>query len=125
VSSLLTADEERDFRDEVNATLDQQAVVYGEDETTGRYTVVLNLALKCRVNPVNLQAPASGGARVELMGVRDFLWVADYDMPENVQLLVDGIRYQAEAGTYQRIRAGDSGVLFRRCSVTRQQVGAF
>jgi hypothetical protein len=121
VSSLLTADEERDFRDEVNATLDQQAVVYGENVTSGRYNLVLNPSLACRLNPVNLQAPSSGGARAELMAVRDLLWDSSYVMPENVQVEIDAVRWQAEAGTFQAIRAGDSGVLFRKCSVVRVQ----
>jgi hypothetical protein len=104
--------------------LDQLATVYGGQSVSGRYTVVIKTKLECRLQPVNQQEPG-GGTRAELMAVRDFYWNPEYELPERSQILIDGIRWQPEAGTFQALRAGRSGVLIRRCSVVRIQTSSF
>ena len=122
---MLNTWEEADAATELFETLDQFATVYGPVAGTGRYTNVLKTYLPCRLVLINTMSPQSGGARTELMAARDFYWDPAWTMPETAQVVVDGVRWQIQAGTIQPMRAGSSAVLLYRCSVIRQQTSSF
>jgi hypothetical protein len=98
--------------------LDQTAVVYTPNLTTGAYDVVANAALDCRLTHSSISTDM-GPAREEQTGARRMLWGPDYVMPETAQVEVDGVRWNVQAGTFAAIRGPDSAVFYRRCEVTQ------
>lgn len=108
--------------------LTQTAIVYGENPSTGasggRYTVVLNPSLVCRMVHPSYGGAGSAGARAEIMADRDLWWDAGYRMPEQCRIVVDGIAWQPRAGTFAALGDGVT-VVARRCMVTRVQISAF
>lgn len=121
---LLSPSEEADAAADLFSQLDQTATIYGEAASSGRYTQVLKDYLECRLVPVNTMSPQAQG-RAELMAQRDFYWSPAYFMPEHCQIDVEGVRWSPMAGTFQRLRAGDSAALICKCAVIRQQSGSF
>lgn len=99
---------------------DQRADVYSENPSTGLYDIRVKAQLKCRLAHVNTQPAVSGNERAELAALRNMLFDPDYVMPENVQVLVDGIRWQPVVGTFGALRGPSGQVVYRRCDVVRQ-----
>lgn len=108
--------------------LTQTAIVYGENPSTGasggRYNVVLNSSLACRMVHPNSAGASSAAGRAELLADRDFWWDASYAMPEQCRIQVGGIYWQPRAGTYAALGDGVT-VVARRCIVTRIQIQSF
>jgi hypothetical protein len=100
--------------------LDQLATIYARTPPSGRYSTVVKQNLQCRLVPLNVQAPQAAGARAELMAIRDLFWDASYVMPENVQVLVDGTRWQPQAGTFTSIGLRNAAPKLRKAQVVRQ-----
>ena len=91
-----------------------RATVYGED-AAGRHTVILRSGLPCR-----LSAPAAGTVdlgidRAEQARLRELRWPADVALSEESQLLIDGKRWNIQAGTSQKERDMDGAVMFQWC----------
>lgn len=126
---MLNTWEEAEAAADLFSTLDQLGTVYTESVTTGRYTTVVKTFLECRLVPLvgnaGMRFAPTSGDRAEDMAFRFLYWRPDYAMPEQCQVEIEAIRYQVEAGTFQTLRAGSSGVLIRRCSVLRVQVSSF
>lgn len=98
--------------------------VWGEDSVTGRYTVLLKRDLACRlVIPAGLEA-SSGDARAEMVAQRDLWFDPAYDMPEQCQVEVDGVRWQPQPGSFHSPGDGVTPTA-TVCIVDRQQTAAF
>jgi hypothetical protein len=100
--------------------LDQRSTVYSENAATGLYDTVAKADLKCRLAHVNTRPAASGNERAELAAIRNMLFDPSYVMTENVQVLVDGVRWQPVPGTFGALRGPSGRVVYRRCDVVRQ-----
>ncbi|NJN53286.1 MAG: hypothetical protein HC804_00135 [Anaerolineae bacterium] len=99
--------------------LDQTAIVYTPHATTGAYTVVARSELVCRLAYVEQGGSAVGGERENIGQRRRLLWDAEYAMPDEAQVEVDGERWNVLMGTYGQLRGADSQVVYRRCEVVR------
>lgn len=100
--------------------LDQTAVVYAENATTGLFDVVVNPELKCRLAHLNARNASTGSDRQELASLRRVLWEPSYVMPEGSQLLVDGVRWQPVRGTFAAYRGPAGQVSVRAADAVRQ-----
>lgn len=109
----------------IDGGFDQLATVYTPDPTSGRYNALARTGLACRLLHISLRPVTTGADRAELAAKRDFIWEPSYDMPEQCQLLVEGVRWTPEAGTFAAFRDWDSTVVYRSCLVVRQQVSSF
>jgi hypothetical protein len=100
----------------------QTATVYTPG-SGGKFTAVARRDLPCRlVQPRSTGATAAG--RAELMADRDLWWDPDVVLPEQCQILVDGVRWQPVAGTFASL--GDGVVVVaRRAMVIRVQTTSF
>jgi hypothetical protein len=95
------------------------ATVYGENPSTGRYDTVIKAGLACDLAHLPMVS-RNYGERMETMSTRILRWDPSYVMPENAQVLIDGVRWQVQAGTFE-LRVGSNGaLLFRQCDVVRQ-----
>lgn len=105
--------------------LDQTANIYAESATTGLYTTLVKTGLACRLIHLNLRLAGSSNDRAELAGQRDMLFDPEYQMPEQCQVEVDGVRWQPKPGTFEALRNWTSDVSYRKCQVERQQTVSF
>lgn len=99
--------------------LDQVAVVYVENPATGAYDSVANAALACRLLHLSLRAATSGSERAELAAIRTLIWDPSYVLPEEAQLVVDGVRWNTVPGSFAAHRGPAGQVTYRRCDVIR------
>ncbi len=97
------------------------ATIYTPHGTTGVYSVLAQADLSCRLAVINVEAgrTEAGIDRGELLADRRFLWDPAYDMPENVQIDIDGTRWNPVPGTFAAVRGPGGAVEYRRCSVVR------
>lgn len=97
---------------EVAAVLDtllpQRATVWGYTSASGAYATSLQTNLKCRVQHV--RGGQTQGQRAELLAVRSILFDPAYAMADDVQVEVDGVRYDPVEGTFQERKLGASVV---------------
>lgn len=98
--------------------LNQTAIVYTPNPTTGAYDVVAQAGLKCRLVHASISTDM-GPARSEQTGARRLLWGPAYVMPETAQILVGAERWNVVAGTLATIRGLNGAVFYRRCEVTK------
>lgn len=99
--------------------LDKTADVYTEDSTTGAYTTLARADLPCRLGIVSTQGATSAPERAELAAIRRLVWGPDYDMPERVQIEVDGQRYNPMPGSFAAPTWPGGGVVYRSCDLMR------
>jgi hypothetical protein len=126
--ALFTAAELADAQADLTLALSQTATVYGEDPTTGAYTVVLKTGMACALVEHTLyraQFAVAGNARAENLGDRTLLWDPAYALPETAQLLIGTTRWQPVAGTFVAWPEPPQTPIERRCEVIRIQVTAF
>lgn len=98
--------------------LNKTASVYTPHATTGDYTVLAKSDLACRL----AHKPSPAGAaeeRAELVAHRRLLWDEDYTMPEAAQVLIDGERWNVQAGTVDALTGLDATVIYRRADVVK------
>jgi hypothetical protein len=98
--------------------LDQRATVYAEG--TSRFDQVLKTDLHCRLAHVNARNASNATERAELMALRRLLWDPSYVMPEAVQLLIGGDRWQPVPGTFAAPRGPSGQVAYRAADAVRQ-----
>lgn len=99
--------------------LDQRAVVYGPD-SNGDYTVILKGATeadKLRCRAAHVRGGATPSDRAEIAQLRNLIWEAGYDMPENCLVKIDTVSYNPVAGTFMAYRGPSGSVVYRRCDV--------
>lgn len=101
------------------AGLNATAVVYMPNEVDGDYTEVVRSALKCRLANKRRFGLGDGTERDEEVPNRMVMWQADYVMPENAQIEVDGQRWNVVPDTYAEMRGLGEAVMYRRCEVTQ------
>lgn len=104
---------------------DQFCDVYSANSTTGRFNVLERAGLACRLIHVDLRFATSTAARAEMMQIRDLLFDGSYRMPEQCQVVVDGVTYQPEAGSFEYLRDWNSVVDYGKCQAVRQQTSSF
>jgi hypothetical protein len=85
--------------------LPQRATVY-TDDGSGAYATAVATDLACRVLSVSAGGAATRGQRAELLATRRLVFDPDYAMPDDVQVLVDGVRYDPTEGTFRPYQAG-------------------
>jgi hypothetical protein len=93
--------------------------VYTQDAVTGRYTVVDETAVPCRLAHFRSQPGASGVERAELAATRNLIWTPGYVMPEGAQIDVGGVRWNTVVGTYKAMRGPSGAVTYRQCDALR------
>jgi len=96
------------------------ARVYAPDPTTGDYTTLINANLICvlAVGGGKYEG-VSAKDRAELAAWRKLLWDPAYDMPENAQIEVDGVRYNAVAGSFVAFKIAANSIIYRRGDFVR------
>jgi hypothetical protein len=109
----------------IDGAFDQLCDVYSANATTGRFNVLEKSGLACRLIHVNVQPAATSGDRAELAAIRDMIFDPAYTMPEQCQVVVDGITWGPVPGTFGAFRDWNSTVIYRRAQVVRQQTSAF
>jgi hypothetical protein len=106
----------------VNRTiLTMRATVYGRS-ASGTYTVVAKQGLACRLELVDRQPAPTSRDRAELGATGSFFWDAEYDLPEQAQVVVDaypGRKWNVVAGTLWPTTLPGSGTIVRSCDVRR------
>jgi hypothetical protein len=103
----------------VTIGLDQTATVYGTG-ASGRFDHVLRPELRCRVVHLRINSAPGGNERAELAQLRRFLWDPAYELPENTQVEVDGVRYKPVRGTFAALRGPAGKVTVRAADAVRQ-----
>lgn len=105
----------------------QTAAVYTADPSTGssggRFTVVANASLPCRLVALSqryVMAPEAP-QRVEEARRRDMYWAQNYVMPPNAELLIGADRWNVENGTTVEEYWTDGSTILRHCEVVRVQ----
>jgi hypothetical protein len=93
-----------------------RATVYTENPVTGVYDVVAKQNLRCRLEHVG--GGQTVAARAELMQIRHLVFDIAYEMPEDCEVLIDGTRYNPQAGTFARHRGTNSRKAVRAVDVT-------
>jgi hypothetical protein len=68
-------------------------IVYTADPTTGAYTLVDGVAVKCRLATISMRGATSSPERAELAQLRRLTWGPTYTMPDHAQVLIGGVRY--------------------------------
>lgn len=97
--------------------LNTTAVVYTAD-SDGDYTVVANAALVCRLTNKGRMGDGDGGnERAEDSQNRRLIWQADYAMPDNAQVLANGVRWNVVAESFAEMKGLGTTVMYRRCDL--------
>ncbi|RMG98268.1 MAG: hypothetical protein D6706_07380 [Chloroflexi bacterium] len=99
--------------------LDQTAVVYTANGTTGALDVVDNAALSCRLAHVSAVAADTGGERAELATRPRLLWGTDYTMPNPAEIEVDGERWRVLPESVETIRGIGGVAEYQRAACVR------
>jgi hypothetical protein len=101
--------------------LDQKMDVYQEDPGSGAFTTPLAAGVSCRVATVSTSGAQTRDARAQLTSMRLLMWDAGYQMPETsqVQIEVEGERYNPVSGTYVPRRGPNGAVMFRICDLVK------
>lgn len=97
--------------------LEQLADVYVPDGTTGAYTELAKAGLRCRLAHVAQIFQAPGGERAEVAGNRRLLWDEDYEMPEEAQVEIEGLRWNVRPGTAAQPLGPGGRAIYRRVEV--------
>lgn len=107
--------------------LNQIAIVYEENQSTGLFDIVRYPSLACRlVQPITASiATLPMADRAELMAGRDFWWDASIELSEQCQVEIDGVRWQLRPGTFQAPKPDGTTVTSRRCMAARIQTVSF
>jgi hypothetical protein len=100
-------------------TMTQRGDVYTRG-AIGRYDLLLKAGLACKLT--HISATGAGDQRALLLATRRLIWDPAYVMPENTQVVIDGINWRAARGTFATYQAEDGTALYRACDVTRQDV---
>ncbi len=98
---------------------DTAAVYAPDDDNDGSYTILLNDSLTCLLSGAHKYEAATAKDRAEMAAWRQLLWDATYEMPENVQVEVDGVRYNAVPGSFVAFKVGPANILYRRGDFVR------
>ena len=97
--------------------LNETAVVYIPNAGTGAYTVVALAALRCRLANVRGEGKGAAEEREEVAQNRRLLWTAVYEMPNNAQIEIAGVRWNVIPRTYAELKGLGQVVHYRRCDV--------
>lgn len=89
----------------LSVVLPDRGVVYTADPVTSLYTVVAVPDLACRVLHI-VSVGQTQGQRAELAMLRRILFDPDYAMPDDVQVEINGTRYDPLEATFAHLRAG-------------------
>lgn len=83
-----------------------RATVYTENVVSGTYDVVAKSNLRCRLEHVG--GGSTVAERAELAEIRHLVFDIGYEMPEDCEILIDGKRWNPQAGTFGRLRGPNS-----------------
>ena len=93
------------------------ADVYGDADD---FATVIKSGLRCTLQHISTAGASSGVDRAELMQQRLLLFDPSYDMPEESQVELDGVRWQSQRGTFALLeRRLDGTPAYRRALVVR------
>jgi hypothetical protein len=97
--------------------LNETAVVYTPNGTTGAYTVVAKASLRCRLANVRQEGKGAAEERDEVAQNRRLLWAEAYVMPANAQIAVGGARWNIVPNSYAEMKGLGDVVHYRRCEL--------
>jgi hypothetical protein len=100
--------------------MSDSADVYTADLATGRYTVLAQADLPCRlavIRPGTTSAPE----RAELAAMRRLYWGPDYAMPDYAQVEINSERWNVVQGTVTAPTWLDGTVINYQCDVVRAE----
>ncbi|HXI17661.1 MAG TPA: hypothetical protein VNM48_14975 [Chloroflexota bacterium] len=93
--------------------------VYTENATTGRFTVVAQAGLACRVNDVSRQAAATGQDRADLASIRELHSDPAFSFPPaDHQIAIDGRTWNPNRRTRSLEKHHDGTGIYWRTDLT-------
>jgi hypothetical protein len=105
------------MRETLERWLIDRATVYTVHPTSGMYSVVDTSDLQCRLAKIDVTN--AGTAREELLAARRLIWDADYAMPNDAVIDVNGQRWNVVTGTMATYRRKLGDQVYRAADVVR------